>query len=147
MFDFGEYNFVDCYVSTEGEQLFVHVHDHEHTETPYHNPHYSRLAYRDGKRYIVFDVPQQWKHTFQMFREGKYSKFTEKAKAVIIQHSKLNWKVPTDRSGVTLSDARLLAMYREHSLREVLSEELDVDVDLLSGELIAPPKAEEYLDL
>jgi hypothetical protein len=144
MFNFGESNFVNCYVTLEGRHLLVHVRDTTETEDPYHSKYYKCTMLIDGKHYLVFNLPSKWKHTFEMFLMGQYSQFTKAAKAMIIQYSGLNWKQPTDKSHVKLSDARLLAMYKGAALRTLLSHELGTEI-YEDSELISPPKPDEFM--
>lgn len=146
MFNFGESNFVNCYVTPQGTSLMVEVRDFSETEDPYHNVHYVTTVKQDGRKFIVFALPEKWKHTFQMYVAGNYSSFTKAAKAMIIQYSGLNWRQPTENPRTTLSDARLLAMYKGAALRALLSEELDMDLDE-NSELISPPKPTEFLPM
>lgn len=147
MFDFGPDNFVNCFVEPGGEYLHVEVADYTVTETPYHSPYYHGMLEVDGRKFIHYRLPGEWKHTFEMYREGKYSSFTKAAKAVIIQYSGLNWRAPSDKPNVLLSDARLLAMFRKESLARTLAEDLNISPELFGGELVAPPKSHEFLSL
>jgi hypothetical protein len=149
MFNFGESNFVNCYVSLEDPErvfLLVEVVAFDETEDPYHNTHYTMCKVHNHRKFIVFTLPEKWKHTVQMFQQGRYSSFTKAAKAMIIQYSGLNWKQKTDKDNITLSDARLLAMYKGAALRDLLSEQLGADIPE-DGELISPPKLTEFMEV
>jgi hypothetical protein len=147
-FKFGDNNFVEAYVNRKGTQIYVEVNDFSGAEDPYHNDNYSATLGMYNRKFIVFTLPEKWKHTFQMFREGKYSEFTKLAKAMILQHSGLLWKQPaTGKSRKQLSDGRLLAMYRSDVLRIALADQLEIDPDdLLDRELIDPPRDSEFIE-
>jgi hypothetical protein len=147
-FNFGENNFVDAYVSSKGDLLYVEVKDFHETEEPYHCDHYNCTISWGHQKFIVFTIPEKWKHTFQMFCEGRYSEFTRLAKAMIIQYSGLSWKVHIIGTNRQLTDARLLALYRGDTLRALLAEQLAISGEVLEDrELIDPPKPSEFLDL
>jgi hypothetical protein len=148
MFNFGTYNFVNAFVHPDGILLYVQVKSFTHTEDPYHCKHYAcTTTDEEGRKFIVYTFPEKWLHTFQKFKDGKYSEFTKLAKATIIQYCGLHWKHPTDR-GQILSDARLLAMYKRESLKVLLAEQLSIDPQILDGnELVSPPKLSEFLIL
>jgi hypothetical protein len=147
-FNFGEDNFVNAYVSPQGDLIYVEVRDFEETEEPYHCDQYNCTLDLAGRKFIVFTLPEKWKHTFQMFCKGQYSQFTKAAKATIIQYSGLHWKLPITGTNRMLTDARLLALKREQALIRELSDQLEISERLLQGkELIAPPEPSEFLDL
>lgn len=146
-FKFGTNNFVNAYVSREGKLIYVEVLDYSGAEDPYHNDHYAYTVNKDDRKFIVFTLPEKWKHTFQMFCEGRYSEFTKLAKALIVNHSGLMWKVPANTREL-ISDGRLVALYKGVALREALAEELGIDPDDLIGrELVDPPYPSEFMDI
>jgi hypothetical protein len=140
---------VNAYVTPDGDLIYVEVLDLLETETPYHCREY-RTTHEttEGRKFIVFTLPERWTHTFQKFKEGKYSEFTKLAKATIIQYSGLSWRMKTAQLGKEISDARLLAMYRRESLKVLLAEQLAIDPQMLDDqELLAPPKPSEFMVL
>lgn len=136
---FGANNFLDCQVSRDGRFLAVKVKDLLEVEDPYHCPHYATdTTTSSGEHFIVFHIPERWRHTFEKFCEGKYSQFTERAKTTIIKNCGLSWKDTTTQGKVT-TDARLMALYRNPELRKLIEYQIDTAIDE-DSELVSPPK-------
>jgi len=145
-FNFGPNNFVNTYVDLTGTKLAVRVYDRYGAEDPYKSNYHIDLI-EDGNAFMhVFRLSARWSRTFQLFRQGKYSEFPDVAKRAIIKNSGLKWK-QEEMNGAVISDARLLALYRSPLLISKLSEELNIPQEMLTGELIQPPKHSEFIEL
>jgi hypothetical protein len=148
-FKFGEDNFVNAFVDSTGTHIFVEVKDPTEMEEPFHVQWFKTTAIHDNRRFIVYELPERWQDTFELFKQGKYSQFSRLAKATIFQHSGLRWKFPSvnaEGRATELSDARLLALKREVSLRDAMALEFNVESTLMANrELIDPPKESEFL--
>lgn len=144
-FMFGEDNFINSYVASDGSHMHVQVKDLHDNEIPYKNQWFYTVHQLGDRNYFTFVLPRRWKATFDLFREGKYSEFSEYAKEYITSYSGLQYQELIN--GIRYTDARLMALYRNNALRNMLAEELAVDPSLLQGELITPPPPDEFLDL
>jgi hypothetical protein len=138
MVTFGSNNFVDCFVTPDGNFILVQVQDLEEIEDPYHNKHYvTNTELATGEKFIIFSLTAKWRHTFEKFREGKYSEFTERAKTTIIKNTDLLWKVPGQNEKV-ITDARLMVLYKSGELKGLIEDQLDISLG--DSELLNPPR-------
>jgi hypothetical protein len=145
-FMFGPDNFLNCYLDEKNRYLYVKVKDLFDSEIPYKSTWYETTVSRDSELYFVYRIPFRWESIVLLFRDGRYSEFSESAKETIIRHSDLAYKVQ-DAKGNVFTDARLLALDRSPVLVRSLADELDVDESVLQGELVSRPKPEEFVTL
>ncbi len=145
-FMFGQDNFLNCYVDEKNRYLYVKVRDLFDSEIPYKNSWYETTVTKDGALYFVYRIPFRWESTVLLFRDGRYSEFSELTKETIIRHTDLAYKVQNE-AGDIFTDARLLALDRAPILVRSFADELDVDESVLQGELVSPPKPEEFITL
>jgi hypothetical protein len=86
----------------------------------------------------------------QKFRAGLYSKMSDGVKHLIKEKSGLFWKLGDDVKGnEKMSDGRLLALYKDKSLRMELAELLGYKSwrdPMLDGELLTAPKETWFFD-
>lgn len=117
---FGGTNFITSYVDEDNVHIVAEV---RIVTSVIQQMHCFRFEFtRDGCTYAVFEIPSILRDTVKLFREGKYSQFSEESKSVIRKKSGLPYKVP---KGTKYESAReLLALDKDQKLREALEQEL-----------------------
>lgn len=90
---------------------------------------------KDAIFVAVFDIPVYNKEDVKKFREGKYSQFSDSAKATIRKKSGLTYKVPVAGGGYR-SALELLALDKDKELKsyweKLLQVKLAADAELAS---------------
>ena len=74
----------------------------------------------EDKVLFIFEIPKEYLETVELFKEGKYSKFSQDAKSLIIAYSAQAYKYPPlleDLTGV---------LWKHKTRREKLEKELGV---------------------
>lgn len=122
-FSFGESNFIDTYVNSDGTVLTVEVVDRRLCPSFQTHPEYLKEEQGTQGDYIWFQIPEKWHKDFLRFKSGSYSKLSNDAKKMIITYSGLSYKVPGD-DNKPITDARLLALEKSQVLREKWFHEL-----------------------
>lgn len=120
---FGDGNFVDSYVTQDGNTLIVEVRDIRLTASQKTHPHYLREAVGSPHDFFYYELPSRWRADFELFCKGKYSKFSDCAKEMIYAFSGLAYNEPGE-NGKVITDARLRALTLDPVLRETWELEL-----------------------
>lgn len=144
-FSFGiELNFRNCYANTEGTELYVSV--NYSLSSLENHPNLLRVAGQARSPIYVFDLPKKWAADFELFKQGKYSKFSKEAKERIIEGSGLRYRA-LNPIGNPTTDIRLLAIESEQDRRDILRTKLiefyGVTIDH-DAELISPPSESSF---
>lgn len=95
----------------------------------------------------ILDVPRVFLQDVNYFRQGKYSKLSNKAKDLIRNNSGMIYKQYTkENKRITEADRLLLAIERNKLQVKKLENELDVHItdDM---ELFSIPNASEFIDI
>lgn len=141
---FGENNFVNSYVNEDNTHLLVEI----KTITTLITSHPKfRFEYRteDGKLMAVFEVSPEHRKTVELFREGKYSQFSDVSKTIIRKKSGLRYKA-VQADGTIKSARELLALDKDKELRKVMEKELNVKIPE-NAELASIPGDENFFKL
>jgi hypothetical protein len=95
----------------------------------------------------VLDIPRLYMQDVKYFKEGKYSKLSNKAKDLILKNSGLiyNQRIVKDKR-ITVADALLLAIEKNQKYQKELEQRLEVHItdDM---ELFSIPKESEFIDI
>ena len=150
-FSFGAGNFVDSYVDWEGTRIIVKVRDLRLSLD--FSSHWAFQHEEQFEDYglLYFSIDPIWRDDFHLFRQGKYSRMSEAAKAEIYQFSGLSYK-ERKPEGVEVTDARLLALERSPLLRVKWEKELGLyergnDPISEESELLDPPSESCFIQL
>lgn len=140
-FSFGvTINFRNCYCNPDGTELYVTVYYTLSSLT--NHPNLIRIEGKAGAPVYVFSLPQKWQLDFQLYKQGRYSKFSNEAKELIRNQSGLRYKA-INPNGQPTTDIRLLAIEadpdRRKILRAKLSEYLEVSIAEDAELLDVPP--------
>lgn len=145
-FSFGvNINFRNCYSNPDGTELYVTVY---YTLSSLANHSYLlRIEGKAGAPVYVFSLPQKWQSDFQLYKQGRYSKFSDDAKELIRNQSGLRYKA-INTNGQPTTDIRLLAIEAESDRRSILrtklSEYLDVPI-AEDAELLDAPSESSFM--
>ena len=119
---FGERNFINSYISRDGDCIYVRV----------YSKHLLPSSIRSGnnlvttlfdEEYLVLPFPPLWREDIEKFLNGKYSQMSLPAKELIVQHSGLEYKAKGE-SGTQLTDFRLIALTRHPNLLAYIKDAL-----------------------
>jgi len=148
-FNFGEGNFVNCYISNDLSKVFVQVHDIKVvpmdikiTCTTLHVKDGLKEKYGIPGAVLEFTIPELWNKDLQLFQKGLYSKMSPYAKDLIKKLSGL--KDGVSKLDKIITDYRLLALDKSPYLKEYLEEALDTSLSP-DSELMEPPAKEQFL--
>lgn len=147
-YSFGPQNFDQCRMTLDGKFLEICL----HFDVPFLHDHECFLSSytKEGRDYVVMQIPERWWPDVELFKQGKYSKFSFDAKEMIRNYSMLMLKQVHPGTLKTYTDARLMALDSDEDqrrlLREKLEEELNCSIpsDL---ELISVPADQNYTEL
>ena len=111
---------------------------------------YIDCEYSDDDKEVVlfFDVPLKFKKDFELFVKGKYSKFSENYKKVLIEEYKSYRNTGLNKFNlpkVSIYDA----IYPLESTRRMIADELEQNIELIEEVLDAPNLDKEefkYID-
>lgn len=151
-FSFGSGNFLESYITSTGTTLIVKMVSLHIIPTDYdYRRHYLFLDAAEGEGQdpsaICYRFPEKWLPDFELFKAGKFSKFSELAKNRIMEYSGLIHG-ERDQDGIPVNDARILALTRDKVLIRIWEEELGLPRGHLEGqELLDIPPPNNYLDL
>ncbi len=117
---FGGTNFITSYVDEDNVHVVAEV---KIVTSVIQQMHCFRFEFtRDGNSYAAFEIPSILRDTVKLFREGKYSQFSDEAKSVIRKKSGLPYKVP---KGTKYESAReLLVLDKDKELRKAMEIDL-----------------------
>lgn len=130
---FGEGNFIESYVNTEGSVLTVEVISLVYCESFKGHDQYLEEHEPMDDRYasVWFSLPFEWREDFLRFKYGKYSQFSTRAKRRINIYG----------GG---PDIRLMALERDPILRHQWEDELEVTSLTAKDELLPLPSIDTY---
>lgn len=113
-------NFINSYVSKEKPYIVVEL---KSLTLPENKTALKFDFRRDDNIFVVFEVPSKFQDCLDKFREGKYSTFSEEAKATIRKKSGLRYKAPQP-NGTVRSARELLALDKDKELKKAIESEL-----------------------
>jgi hypothetical protein len=151
--DFDPYGFINTFVAEDFSYVYVRtvlpVWAFAHngtitTETP------------EGNHILCIPINPIHKEDLQLYREGKFSKFSDRFKGLIIRGSSLHFKIDfnTDESEMDLRIAALLSEHR-HALEDALADAIYSEEDREEGlealksnlELLRKPLDSEFIQV
>jgi hypothetical protein len=146
---FGIGNFANSFVDTTDQYVVVKM--KQINAIIKANPYYRFDFPKDDHQFVAFEIPETYKPTVKLFREGKYSLFPLEVKNIIKKKSGLMHRVPK-ANGKTITARELLVLDKDKILREVLEKELglnEVGNTPISpdAELGSIPGEENFLEL
>lgn len=147
-FSFGADNFIQCYVSREGDRLYIELRDIP--DFVYHRQDYLGITVLpSGGICVAFSLPDIWWEDYSKFQRGKYSKFSPQAKKCIESFSGMTINQISSGGDYAVTDSRILALDSStrvrDALRKRLAAELDIDIPE-DAELISVPSENNFLD-
>lgn len=145
---FGIGNFVNSFADTTGQYVVVKM--KQINAVIKANPAYRFDFMQEDHTFVAFEIPQNFRPTVALFREGKYSLFSDDVKSIIRKKSGLMWRVPK-ANGKTMTARELLVLDKDKALKKVLEEELsNIGSPVKIGddaELGSIPGEENFLEL
>lgn len=134
--------FISCYIidksNTQLALVFENTKSEELTETLQNFKNhslYDRMEYDDEDREIVviFNFPKEFDTDFRLFKIGRYSKFSNKLKEILLDR---HGRMTGNGKYITMSDA-LLPDYKSKKFR---ADKIGVSInDLPNGEVMSIP--------
>lgn len=147
-FNFVVSNYMNSYLITVPEKLFIAVQiiDPSLLDSKVYllSTYYGNYKDENDYYYIVYEIPENWKADVQLFIQGKYSKFSAKAKSSIITWSRLEYCTRKVGSKKMYSDIRLMALTQENSLREMWEKAI-APAEKIQGELLSIPDETSFI--
>lgn len=131
---FGVGNFHESYVNVEGTVLTIEVISPDYGPSLKGHEQYISESYNpeDGYSLMWFELPQEWQPDFLLFKEGKYSRFSTRAKRKIKLYGGAD-------------NPRLLALDRNPALRHAWEQELACPGQIpATSELLEIPSPRNY---
>lgn len=145
-FSFITSNFVDSYLTREGDKIVVQVIEPQllsSSITQHRNFRYSAVSTDGMKYYLVFQLPRRWKRDIQLFMEGKFSKMSVSCKEMITCFSGLLYREKQDDK--VLTDGKILALERHPLLKYLWETELNIEL-ADDAELLGIPPDRSYIE-
>lgn len=96
--------------------------------------------------FLAYELTNYWKEDVAAYVEGKYSRFSDELKALIIERAGLQYQEETE-FGTFITDCRLMALNGHSELRTYLCRELNVTEDSLPDDLLSVPPPESFMDV
>lgn len=141
----GDSNFLNSFLSRDGSLIYVEVYMPEFVGMGL--PEHRVCKDANGKDYLEFKIPSEYKEDVQLFMAGRYSEMSETVKRIIRENSTLKYK--DLKNTVYKTDVRLLALEKSQVLRDYWNSQLwdwpaqsHIDDDL---ELLSKPDEFSYL--
>lgn len=144
--DFGTANFINSFLVKDRMIIAVEIIDFHLCVSTTMNEYYWKAWEKEGKSFLLYDVPRCWEEDLQLFLEGKYSDLSAEAKDVIKQSSGLKYDV-ADKFGNLISDALILALDNHEVLKETWKEVLNVPGWALPEHLLSAPAESSFITL
>ena len=121
---FGQGNFIESYVNLSGTILEVEVISIHmcHRDCLKSNYLMNAVETPRGHSSLFYWLPKKYQADFLRFKQGEFSKFSEKAKNTIREYSGLAYKA--QYNGEQITDARLYALDKSPILRKAWEEDL-----------------------
>ena len=143
----GKENFLNSYLSKDLKWIYVEVLDFDLVPCISVELEPEMLNY-EGKQVVKLLIPSRWNSHLQLFKEGKYSKFSNKAKRLIREGSTLMYQ--HYQGAVAITDFRLLALSGSENLRNLWSSLIYDDKDAahrnaIEEELLSIPDSETFI--
>ena len=144
-FSFGSpEKFINSYVNEDDSHIVVEC-THPYSTIIVNHANFKFSMESDGKYVAVFEVPVYYKDDVRLFREGKYSQFSDSAKMLIRKKSGLTYKVPIPGGGYR-SALELLALDKDKGLKKYWEDTLVVKLDD-NAELASIPGEDNFYNL
>lgn len=143
----GEPNFMDSYLNEALDTIYVQV---KSTVPIQHSivrhPQYMGV-WKDvqGRLFIEYRIPDNWKPDLRLFRAGKFSKMSNEAKERIRLFSGLQYRERRETDGVIVTDLRILALDKSIAIREMWEEHYGVVLDD-EQELLSIPASRSFIN-
>jgi hypothetical protein len=137
--------FLNSYLERRRMWVIVHVPDINLVPRQYVG-HAIRTWSNIRGGYLAYELADYWKDDVYAYMSGKYSRFSDELKALIIERSGLSYQEPTE-SGTFVTDFRLMALKGHQELRTYLCSELNVTEDSLPEDLLSVPPPESFMDV
>jgi hypothetical protein len=112
---FGESNFINSFLSEDGESIYVRVYNAKYVPEGVRQGSVLVMT-TDKEEYLEFYFPDLWVEDVRHFMDGKYSLMSDSAKHFIRLNSGLEYQ--EERNGLQFSDFRLIALSRSPVLIE-----------------------------
>jgi len=119
-------NFIDSYLSQDRKYIIVQVLEILFLEYKLAEHPDFEGVYKDnhGHRFIAYAIPDRFTEDVEHFCSGQYSNMSDEAKELIRSYSGLTYKVRDKKSGLLITDVRLLALHKSQSLRDMWEDAL-----------------------
>jgi len=107
-------------------------------------PEYIDAVFDDSDKEVVmfFDIPKDYREDFELFTQGKYSRFSHKYKEMLTkkygESRMLSFSSETKLPNVSIYDA----IYPTQERKEALSSALKCDIKEINDEVLSPPEVE-----
>lgn len=141
--NFGVGNFINSYVDTSDQYVVAKI--RQINSVIKANPSYRFEFVRDEFVHAAFEIPISFKSVVKLFREGRYSQFSDEVKNIIRKRSGLMYKVPS-ANGKSITARELLVLDKDKALKKVMESELLVKIDE-DAELGSIPGDDNFLEL
>jgi hypothetical protein len=153
-FSFNEANFINSYLTRDGQYIVVEVADRNLCGSVTFNSSFSGFKQKNGMDLLVFVIPGAWTRDVKDFMEGRYSQMSEYAKQLIRDGSGLRYDMP-DEFDNRITDARLMALEKHPALRNQWLAELEVETPVKGfrleidddTELLSIPSENSYIEI
>ena len=122
-YNFQDANFIDSFVTRDGNFLVVEVRDWNLCPGVSSHKQFLKREEREECDRLIFNIPTVWGDDMECFLRGTYSKMSDYAKQIIRESSGLQYGY-IDPQGKKKTDAILLALDRSPVLREQWIREL-----------------------
>lgn len=132
-------NFVDSYLSRDGESIFVEVKDllNFSSRMVLHLHYAATWKGKSGANFVQYHIPFKWQSDVRIFMKGKYSQMSIGAKDMIKNYSELKYRTRRDVDHIPITDVRLLALEKSSAMKELWEEhynmEFTPDMEFLSA--------------
>jgi hypothetical protein len=151
--DFDRYGFINTFVADDFSYLYVRT----VMAVPFaHTGGCVAVTTPEGNHVLCIPVNPIHKEDFQLYREGKFSMFSDRFKGLILRGSSLPFRIDfnTNESEMDLRIAALLGEHR-HALEEALAEAIYSEEDREEGlevlksnlELLRKPLDSEFIQV
>lgn len=142
----GHDNFLNSYLSKDLHYIYVKVKDQK--LIPANVKCTENFNGITAEGLLQFKIPEEWLEHTKLFAEGKYSKFSKKAKRLIIEGSTLMHE--KYYGSVAVTDYRLLALKNSNNVREMWSSLIYDEYDAryrnaLGEELLSAPTEDTFI--
>jgi hypothetical protein len=154
-FSFNEGNFIQSYLTRDGQYIAVEVTDRNLCAHVQFNEHYAGQKLLGEHELLLFVIPGAWTQDIDLFRQGRYSLMSEYAKKLIREDSGLTYRQEDADSANKRIDARLMALEKHPALKRQWQAELEVETPVKGWrleigddlELLSIPSEDSYIEV